>query len=94
MNGHERPLGEQRLLNQLLGHLENDSDDDCLRELATGVRNGDVSLDAALSADAYAESLRPGLTGFADWYHQLDADTRAAEIERSRTQIDKLSEDS
>jgi hypothetical protein len=42
-----------------------------------------------MSADAYAESLRPGLTGFADWRRQLDADALAAELERARSRIDR-----
>ncbi len=94
MSEHERSPGEQRVLDQLLEHLQRNSDDERLRELATGVLAGDISLNAALSADAYTESLRPGLTRFADWYHDLDADALAEELTRSRSHIDHTEGDS
>ena len=93
MNEQDGPRAEQQLLGELLKHLKRNSQDERLRELAAGVLNGDFTLHAAISADAYAESLRPGLTNFSDWYQQLDDDALAEEVTRSQAQIDRLTEE-
>ena len=74
--------GQERLVDRLLAHVEKNSDDGRLRELAAGLRSGHAAWDESLRASCYAEALQPGLDSFAEWYDQLDDADRAAYVER------------
>ncbi|RZU51202.1 hypothetical protein EV385_3010 [Krasilnikovia cinnamomea] len=85
-------LGHERLVDRLLAHLERHSDDERLREMASGIRQGNASAAESLRASYYADALYPGLDGFAGWYQQLSESERAAHADQCRKVLDDLNE--
>jgi hypothetical protein len=85
--------GRERLVERLLAHLENNGDDERLRELAAGIRSGSAGWAGSLTAPAYAEALKPGLNGFARWYDHLSDTERAEQAGRCRSTVDDLNRD-
>ncbi|SNY58232.1 hypothetical protein [Paractinoplanes atraurantiacus] len=88
MSQHDKPPAEEPVLGPILRHLQRNSEDERIRELAAGVLNGEVSLREALTADAYADALRPGLVNFTRWRQQQGDDTLVELIEQNRAQIE------
>ncbi|MEU7908592.1 hypothetical protein [Actinoplanes sp. NPDC049118] len=83
-------LGQERLVDKLLAHLEENGSDERLRELAAGIRNGSAGWAQSLNASFYAEAMQPGLIGFTEWYDQLSESERAEHAERCQRDIDAL----
>jgi hypothetical protein len=83
-------LGQQRLVDKLLAHIERNGNDERLRELAAGIRSGHAGWAESLNASFYVEALHPGLNDFAGWYDQLDESERAEHAERCQQEVDDL----
>lgn len=86
-------LGQERLVDRLLAHIETNGKDERLRELAAGIRSGSASWAESLGASFYSEALRPGLDGFVGWYDQLSESERAEHAERCQNTVDELNQD-
>ena len=86
-------LGQQRLVDKLLAHIEKNGNDTRLRELAAGIRSGSAGWAESLNASFYAEALSPGLDNFAGWYDQLSESERAEHAERCQHKVDDLNRD-
>jgi hypothetical protein len=84
--------GRDNVTERLLAHLENNGDDERVRELASDVLHGRSTLTESLAASFYAEALLPKLDGFAGWYEQLSDADRAAEADLIQVEIEKLDE--
>lgn len=82
--------GEEEMLERLLLHLEQDEEDDRLRELAADVRRGGVSLSDAISVPSYESALAGRVSGFLSWYQTLKPDALAGHVDECRQQIRDL----
>jgi hypothetical protein len=80
----------ERLVDKLLAHVAENGDDERLRELATGIRQGSAGWAESLSASFYAEALQPKLDGFIGWYDQLSETDRAEEADRCQHELDQI----
>lgn len=85
-------LGQERLVDKLLAHIEKNGNDERLRELAGGIRSGSAGWAESLSASCYAEVVLPGLNDFAGWYDTLSNSERAAQAERCQSTVDELNQ--
>ncbi|MEU4419793.1 hypothetical protein AB0F81_04155 [Actinoplanes sp. NPDC024001] len=84
--------GEERLVERLLVHLHREAGDERIRELAGEVLGGRISLIAAMRASAYAEAFEPSLSGFTNWYRNLEPQELAEHVGRCRAEIDDLAD--
>jgi hypothetical protein len=83
-------IGQERLVDRLLDHIEKHGKDERLRELAAGIRSGNAGWAESLSASFYAEAVQPGLNDFAGWYDQLGESERAKQAEHCQRGIADL----
>ncbi|GIG91018.1 hypothetical protein [Plantactinospora endophytica] len=85
-----------RILGQLLQHIARNSPDERLREMASDVVDGRISLAEAVGSAYYGEAIAKQAAGFATWYDSLSeterreqAEAGAAEIAKVRDEIDR-----
>ena len=79
-----------RILGQLLQHLSRNSPDERLREMASGVLKGEVSLADAVGSSAYGEAIGQRAAGFTAWYESLSDTERAEQAEAGAAEIAKV----
>jgi hypothetical protein len=83
-------LGQERLVDKLLAHIEKNGTDERLREMAAGIRSGSAGWAESLSASFYAGALEPGINDFAGWYDELSESERADHAERCASTVAEL----
>jgi hypothetical protein len=86
-------LGQERLVDKLLAHIEKNSNDERLREMAAGMRSGSAGWAESLNSSFYAEALQPGLVDFAGWYDELSESERAEHAGRCASTVAELNQD-
>ena len=81
---------QARILGQVLQHLARTSPDERLREMASGVINGDLSLTAAAGSSYYGEAIGHRTAAFTTWYDALSDTERAEHANAGATEITRV----
>lgn len=92
MNYQGRSHGEQQLVERLLTHLQREADDARLRELASDVLGGRLSLREAMASPVYAEAVAPAMEEYSERYTAMDQKGRDTEAQRAGAIVRKLEE--
>ena len=79
-----------RMLNRLLQHLSEHSPDERLREMASSVLSGQLTVGEAVGSSYYGEAIAKQTAGFTAWYESLSDDERAEQARVGAAEIDKL----
>lgn len=78
------------ITHRILRHVADNGDNPVLRELATDVLRGNITLADGMAFSTYAEALAEGLDGFTQWYEGLSDDERAKEAGSCADELKKL----
>jgi hypothetical protein len=79
-----------RILSQLLQHLSKNSPDERLREMASGVLSGQLTLSEAVGSSYYGEAIAKQTAGFSAWYDSLSESERAEQAQNAAAEIAKV----
>ncbi|GIE29262.1 hypothetical protein Ait01nite_023070 [Actinoplanes italicus] len=92
MSYQGRSRGEQQLVEQLLIHLQREADDERLRDLASDVLGGRLSLREAMASSVYTEAVAPAMNEYSERYTAMDQKDRDTEAQRAGAIVRKLEE--
>jgi hypothetical protein len=87
-----RSRGEQQLVEQLLTHLQREASDARLRDLASDVLGGRLSLREAMASPSYAEAVAPAIDRYSEQHTTMDAKDQYHEAQRVGAIVQKLEE--
>jgi hypothetical protein len=87
-----RSHGEQQLVEQLLTHLQREADDERLRDLASDVLGGRLTLQEAMASSVYTEAVAPAMNEYNERYMAMDQKGRDTEAQRAAAIVRKLEE--
>lgn len=92
MSCQGRSRGEQQLVEQLLIHLQRETDDERLRDLASDVLGGRLSLREAMASSVYAEAVVLAVNEYRERYTAMDQTGRDTDTQRAGAIVRKLEE--